>query len=190
VKGLAEHRWYFAGVRRLSILPAAKPLFDQVDLSALKILPLRRAPCPEDLHREWLRRTAARCWSWESEGLHFASIVTTASASCCRFGNPVPETEVEVVDLETGTRVLPMVRQARRVRGPRMMIGYHNKPEERRMHCATATCYTVISVMWTRMGSCFLSDRKKDMVMSRVQRLSARDRRGAFNHPPFTRRHG
>ena len=109
------------------------PLFDQVDLSALKYCPSGGAPCPEDLHREWLKRTGCPLlegWGM-SEGAPFCLNRYDGERKLLSVGNPVPETEVEVVDLVAGTRILPMGEAGEvRVRGPQMMTGYHNNPEE------------------------------------------------------------
>ena len=46
-------------------------------------------------------------------------------------GLPPPETEVQVVDLETGTRELPLFeRDEVRVQNPQMVSSYRNRPEE------------------------------------------------------------
>ena len=46
-------------------------------------------------------------------------------------GSKLPETEVEIVDLEEGTKVLQRGEPGEdRVRGPQIMLGYRNNPEE------------------------------------------------------------
>ena len=135
VRGLAEHRVsiFAGGPAPIYMGLLRSPLFDQVDLSALKYCPSGGAPCPEDLHREWLRRTGCPLlegWGM-SEGAPFCLNRYDGERKLLSVGNPVPETEVEVVDLETGTRVLPIGMAGEvRVRGPQMMMGYHNKPDE------------------------------------------------------------
>jgi len=104
-------------------------------------------------------------------------------------GNPVLETEVEVVDLETGTSRLPMGEAGEvRVRGPQMMTGYHNKPEETAYVLRDGYIYTGDIGYVDRDGFLFLVDRKKEMVIVwRLQRLSARDRRGSVQSPGDSR---
>ena len=47
------------------------------------------------------------------------------------MGVPVPGTEIEIVDVETGTRVLPRGESGEiRARGPQLMSGYRNRPLE------------------------------------------------------------
>ncbi|MFN9958207.1 MAG: AMP-binding protein, partial [bacterium] len=46
-------------------------------------------------------------------------------------GLPIAGTEIQIVDIETGTRVLgPGEKGEIRLRGPQLMQGYRNRPEE------------------------------------------------------------
>jgi long-chain acyl-CoA synthetase len=189
VKGLAEHRVsIFAGGPApiyMGLLRSA--LFDQVDLSALKYCPSGGAPCPEDLHREWLRRTGCPLlegWGM-SEGAPFCLNRYDGERKLLSVGNPVPGTEVEVVDLETGTRVLPMGETGEvRVRGPQMMLGYHNKPEETAYALRDGYMYTGDIGYVDRDGFLFLVDRKKDMVIVGGYNVYPREiDEVLFNHP-------
>ena len=163
------------------------PLFDQVDLSALKYCPSGGAPCPEDLHREWLRRTGCPLlegWGM-SEGAPFCLNRYDGERKLLSVGNPVPETEVEVVDLETGTRVLPMGEAGEvRVRGPQMMTGYQNKPEETAYALRHGWMYTGDIGYVDQDGFLFLVDRKKDMVIVGGYNVYPREiDEVLFNHP-------
>jgi long-chain acyl-CoA synthetase len=189
VKGLAEHRVsIFAGGPApiyMGLLRSA--LFDQVDLSALKYCPSGGAPCPEDLHREWLRRTGCPLlegWGM-SEGAPFCLNRYDGERKLLSVGNPVPETEVEVVDLETGTGVLPMGEAGEvRVRGPQMMLEYHNKPEETASALRNGYMYTGDIGYVDGDGFLFLVDRKKDMVIVGGYNVYPREiDEVLFNHP-------
>ena len=81
------------------------------------------------------------------------------------IGLPLPDTEEQVVDLETGTRILSVGEVGElAVRGPQVMLGYYRQPEE------TAA---VLRDGWFRTGDiarldadgyAYVVDRKKDMV--------------------------
>jgi long-chain acyl-CoA synthetase len=81
-------------------------------------------------------------------------------------GNPVPETEVQIVDLETGERVLPLGERGEvRVRGPQMMREYRNRPDETRAALRDGWMYTGDIGVIDDEGFVSLVDRKKDMVI-------------------------
>lgn len=170
VRALAEYRVsiFAGGPAPIYMGLLRSPLFDRVDLSALKYCPSGGAPCPEDLHREWLRRTGCPLlegWGM-SEGAPFCLNRYDGERKLLSVGNPVPETEVEVVDLETGTRVLPVGEPGEvRVRGPQLMTGYHNKPEETAYALRDGYMYTGDIGYVDGDGFLFLVDRKKDMVI-------------------------
>jgi len=189
VRALAQYRvTVFAGGPAPIYLGLLRsPLFDQVDLSALKYCPSGGAPCPEDLHREWLRRTGCPLlegWGM-SEGAPFCLNHYSGERKLLSVGNPVPETEVEVVDLETGTRVLPVGEAGEvRVRGPQMMTGYHNKPEETAWALRDGYMYTGDIGYVDGDGFLFLVDRKKDMVIVGGYNVYPREvDEVLFNHP-------
>jgi long-chain acyl-CoA synthetase len=170
VRALAEYRVsiFAGGPAPIYLGLLRSPLFDSVDLSALKYCPSGGAPCPEDLHREWLKRTGCPLlegWGM-SEGAPFCLNPYDGERKLLSVGNPVPETEVEVVDLETGTRVLPMGEAGEvRVRGPQMMVGYHNQPEETAYALRDGYMYTGDIGYVDEDGFLFLVDRKKDMII-------------------------
>jgi long-chain acyl-CoA synthetase len=81
-------------------------------------------------------------------------------------GNPVPETEVQIVDLESGERVLPLGERGEvRVRGPQLMREYRNRPEETRAALRDGWMYTGDIGVIDDEGFVSLVDRKKDMVI-------------------------
>jgi len=189
VRGLAAHRVsiFAGGPAPIYMGLLRSPLFDQVDLSALKYCPSGGAPCPEDLHREWLKHTGCPIlegWGM-SEGAPFCLNRYDGERKLLSVGNPVPETEVEVVDLETGTRLLPMGEAGEvRVRGPQMMTGYHNKPEETAYALRDGYMYTGDIGYVDKDGFLFLVDRKKDMVIVGGYNVYPREiDEVLFNHP-------
>ena len=189
VRGLAEHRVsiFAGGPAPIYLGLLASPLFDQVDLSALKYCPSGGAPCPEHLHREWLKRTGCPLlegWGM-SEGAPFCLNRYDGERKLLSVGNPVPETEVEVVDLETGTHVLPMGEAGEvRVRGPQMMIGYHKKPEETAFALRDGYMYTGDIGYVDKDGFLFLVDRKKEMIIVGGYNVYPREiDEVLFNHP-------
>jgi long-chain acyl-CoA synthetase len=81
-------------------------------------------------------------------------------------GVPVPDTEVQIVDLETGERVLPPGEQGEiRARGPQIMAGYRNLPKETAETLRSGWLYTGDIGEFDADGYLYIRDRKKEMVI-------------------------
>jgi len=81
-------------------------------------------------------------------------------------GRPVPETAIEVVDLERGTRRLgPGEAGEVRVRGPQLMAGYRGRADATRDVLRDGWLYTGDIGYLDADGDLFLIDRKKDMII-------------------------
>ena len=109
-------------------------------------------------------------------GLTEASPVTHSTAHFAKrkpasIGLPMPDTDIKVVDLETGTRELPLGEEGELcVAGPQIMKGYWNKPEETALALRTDDD----GVVWLHTGDVaridedgftFIVQRKKDMII-------------------------
>jgi long-chain acyl-CoA synthetase len=189
VLGLAEHKVsiFAGGPAPIYLGLLTSPLFDQVDLSALKYCISGGAPCPADLHHEWLARTGCPLlegWGM-SEGAPFCLNLYDGERKLLSVGNPVPETEVQIVDLESGTEVLPMGEAGEvRVRGPQLMSGYRNNPEETAGALRDGFMYTGDIGYVDEDGFLFLVDRKKDMILVGGYNVYPREiDEVLFNHP-------
>ncbi len=144
------------------------PRFASTDFSSMKYCLSGGAPCPEELHREWERHTG--CALLEGWGMSEAAPLCLNRPNSLRkllsVGRAVPDTEVEVVDLETGTRALPANEAGEvRVRGPQLMQGYRGRPEATRDVLRDGWLYTGDIGYLDADGYLFLVDRKKDMII-------------------------
>ena len=142
--------------------------FSRTDFSSLKYCLSGGAPCPEELHREWERQTG--CPLLEGWGMSEAAPLCLNRPDTVRkllsVGYAVPQTEIEVVDLETGTRVLPAHEAGEvRVRGPQLMQGYRGRPEATRDVLRDGWLYTGDIGYLDEDAYLFLVDRKKDMII-------------------------
>lgn len=165
----------------------ARPEFDAADLSALRYCLSGGAPCPADLHRAWLARAGQPLlegWGM-TEGAPFCLNPYTGQRRLLSVGNPVPATEVEVVDVETGEHCLPLGEAGEvRVRGPQIMRGYRNNPEETAQTLRDGFVYTGDIGYVDEDGFLFLVDRKKDMVLVGGYNVYPREvDEVLFNHP-------
>src|SRR5581483_8259371 len=81
-------------------------------------------------------------------------------------GPALPLTEIEIVDVETGTNVLPPGGIGEiRARGPQIMSGYRNKPQETAEALRDGWLYTGDIGELDSDGYLYIRDRKKDMAI-------------------------
>jgi long-chain acyl-CoA synthetase len=170
VQGLSDHKItvFAGGPAPIYMGLLTSPLFAKADLSQLRYCPSGGAPCPEELHREWLEKTGQPIlegWGM-TEGAPFCLNLYDGKRKLLSVGNPVPGTELQVVDVETGDRVLPLGERGEfRVRGPQLMTGYRNQPEETAQTMRDGWVHTGDIGYVDEEGFVFLVDRKKDMVI-------------------------
>jgi long-chain acyl-CoA synthetase len=81
------------------------------------------------------------------------------------IGIPVSDTEAKVVDMETGTRDLASGEAGELVvRGPQIMMGYWNKPDENKIALRGGWFYTGDIATMDPDGYFRIVDRKKDLI--------------------------
>jgi long-chain acyl-CoA synthetase len=169
VELLARHRVTFFGGGPPAIyagLLAASNL-GTADLSALRMCPAAGEPFPVELMARWRRATGLEIH--DVYGMSEIGPISGASAlSGMRpgsVGKPIPGIELQIVDLETGLRVLsPGEIGEVRVRGPQMMTGYRNRPEETAQTIREGFIYTGDIGYLDEDSFLFITDRKKDVV--------------------------
>ena len=80
-------------------------------------------------------------------------------------GLPVHNTEQKIVDIETGTREMPQGEQGELIiRGPQVMQGYWNAPEETARALRNGWLYTGDIAYIDSEGYTYVVDRKKEMI--------------------------
>ena len=143
--------------------------FASTDLASLRNCYSGAAPLPaETLHR-WRERTGSLLL--EGYGQSEAGPVLTYA----RDGGPLkigsvgaalPLTQIEIVDVETGTNVLGIHQRGEiRARGPQIMLGYRNRAEENIRALRNGWLYTGDVGELDDDGYLYIRDRKKDMVI-------------------------
>jgi long-chain acyl-CoA synthetase len=139
------------------------------DLSHLKICCAGASPFSEDLLTNWEKTTGCPIYEGVgmSEGAPYANNPVTGKRKVLSVGVPPPETDVAVVDLETGTRVMPPYERGEiRVRGPQMVSSYRNRPEETNHTIREGWVYTGDIGYFDDEGYLFVVDRKKELIIS------------------------
>lgn len=163
---------------RITRLPAGPTVFNgllafegfqEADLSTLRTAYSGSAPLPEETLKRWQELTG--CPILEGYGQSEAGPVLTYIAEGRAMkpgsvGRPLPRTEVQIVDVETGTNVLEAGCQGEiRARGPQIMSGYRNRPDETAETLRDGWLYTGDIGELDEEGDLFIRDRKKDMAI-------------------------
>ena len=146
-----------------------KEAFRKLDFSWLKWCASGAAPFPPEYIKEF-EDIVGRGKLLEVFGMTETSPLTTAPPFYGKkvpgsVGIPLPDTEVKLVDPETGS-IVPVGEPGEFVaRGPQVFsIGYHNKPEETANTLRDGWIYTGDVCRMDENGYFYVVDRIKDMV--------------------------
>ena len=166
---LSRQRFHgFPAVNTLFGAVLAHPDFDKVDWSQLKICVGGGMAVQSAVARQWLERTG--CPIVEGYGLSETSPSVTCNpvdspAYSGTIGLPLPGTEVAVLD-DSGQPLPPGNAGEIAVRGPQVMAGYWQRPDETaRVMTADGWLRTGDVGVMDERGQFRLVDRKKDMIL-------------------------
>jgi long-chain acyl-CoA synthetase len=147
----------------------AQPKLAGTDFSSLRTAYSGSAPLPEETMRRWREATGTPVL----EG--FGQTEAGPVLSYVREGGPVkagsvgpalPLTEIQIVDVESGLRVLGVGETGEiRARGPQIMSGYRNRPQETSDALRGGWLYTGDIGVLDADGCLSIRDRKKDMAI-------------------------
>ena len=83
------------------------------------------------------------------------------------IGIPIPSTDARVVDVETGETELPVGESGELIiKGPQVMKGYLNMPDETAETLKSGWLYTGDVAKMDESGYFYIVDRKKDMIVA------------------------
>ncbi len=179
--------------RRVSLFPAVPALFaainnypriDKLDITSIKGCFSGSAPLPVAVMERFETLTGGKIT--EGFGLTETSPVTHGNPvhglrKPGSVGVPIPGTEAKIVDMETGERQLGVNEEGELcIRGPQVMAGYWNRPEDTAQTLRDGWVYTGDSGQDGR-GRLLLHRRPQEGhdPRQRLQRVSRRGRRGA-----------
>jgi long-chain acyl-CoA synthetase len=100
-------------------------------------------------------------------------------------GLPMQDTEIKIMDAEKGEEEMPLGEVGEIcVRGPQVMKGYWNRPEETAEVLRDGLLYTGDIGMMDEDGYLFIVDRKKDMLIYKGYNVYPRDLEEVINEHP------
>lgn len=144
--------------------------FMKMDLSYIKGFFAGAAPLPLDVVKTLKDLTGADIYDV------FGQTENTAFATCTPWGGkvktgtvgiPLPDTEIRIVDLDTGDKELPAGESGEIcIRGPQVMMEYYKKPEETAATLRNGWLYTADIGFMDEEGYLVVNDRKKDMIIA------------------------
>jgi len=165
------------------------PDIKKTDMSSIKGAFSGSAPLPVEVIHEFERVTGAVIV--EGFGMTETTPVTHINpfAGGARkvgsVGVPISDTEARIVDLETGLNDMPLGKPGELiVKGPQIMKGYLNKPDETAYTLRNGWCFTGDIATMDEDGYFYIVDRKKDMIISGGFNIYPRDIDEVFYEHP------
>ncbi len=148
----------------------AREEFRKMNLSAVKVFLSGAAPLPSDVIGKLKSRKDApiiNVYGLTEIGPMGTATPWGGAEKPGTVGVPLPGTDLKIVDLETGTRELP-VGEAGEIcfRGPQVMKGYYKKPEETAAVLKDGWLFTGDIGFLDADGYLTIVDRKKEMIVA------------------------
>ncbi|MFT5152409.1 MAG: long-chain acyl-CoA synthetase, partial [Planctomycetota bacterium] len=170
VKNIAKHGvTLFPGVPALFNTLNNYPGISDIDVSSVKYCFSGSAPMAEDVLRRFEELTGAVIV--EGFGMSETSPVTHCNPlggvrKIGTVGIPVAETDSRIVDIDTGKTEMPVGEEGELViRGPQVMAGYWQRPEETENAIRDGWMHTGDLAVMDEDGYFSIVGRKKDMII-------------------------
>ncbi len=178
----------FPGVPTIYVAINNAPDLHKYDIKSIKVCISGAAPLPVEVQQQFEKNTGGKLV--EGYGLSETSPVTHANPVYAKrkpgsIGLPMPDTEYKIVDVETGEKEMPIGEIGEIcIRGPQVMEGYLNMPEENAQSLRDGWFYTGDIGKADEEGYAYIVDRKKDMVIAGGFNIYPRDvEEVLYTHP-------
>lgn len=178
----------FPGAPTIYVAINHYPKVAEFDLRSIKACISGAAPLPVEVQAAFERLTGGKLV--EGYGLTEASPVTHCTPIDGRrvagsIGLPFPDTEMKIVDLETGAETLPPGQEGELcIRGPQVMLGYWNRPDETAKTLRDGWLHTGDIAKIDEDGYTYIVDRAKDMIIAGGYNIYPREvEEVLFEHP-------
>lgn len=177
----------FPGAPTMYIAIINHPELGKFDLSSINTCVSGAAPLPVEVQERFERISGGKLI--EGYGLTEASPVTHVNniwelRKSGSIGIPLPNTEARIVNALTGEELPPGEIGELIVRGPQVMKGYWNRPEETAATLRDGWLYTGDLARMDEDGFFFILDRRKDLIIAGGYNIYPREvEEVLFEHP-------
>lgn len=178
----------FPGAPTMYIGLLNHPDLKKYDLSSIKACISGSAPLPVEVQQKFEEITGGKLV--EGYGLTESSPVTHANFLWDRprikgsIGVPWPDTDAAIFSLETGEKLPPGEIGELAVKGPQVMKGYWNRPEETAETLRDGWLFTGDIGYMDEDGYFYIVDRKKDMIIASGYNIYPREvEEVLYEHP-------
>ncbi len=176
------------GAPQLYIPLVQHPEFKKVDMSNIKLAVSGAAPLPVHVLNQMLDAfSGIVCESYGMTEITMMGITNPPSRKALKPGSvgiPVFDTYVKVIDLTTGEPLGPGKEGEICMKGPQVMKGYWEKPEETKMVLIDGWVHSGDIGYYDEDGYFYITDRKKDMVIYKGHNVYPRELEEIiFEHP-------
>jgi long-chain acyl-CoA synthetase len=165
------------------------PAIDKTDLTSIKGCFSGSSPLPLEIIRDFENKTGAVIV--EGFGLTESSPVTHVNPfaggkrKAGSIGIPIPDTDCRIVSFNGGNTDVPVGESGELlVRGPQVMKGYRNNPEETAATLTDGWLHTGDIAKMDEDGYFYIVDRKKDVIISGGYNVYSRDIEEVFYENP------
>ncbi len=179
---------FFPAVPTMYVGLLNHPKISKFDISSIEGCFSGAAPLPVEVIKEFESKTGAQIC--EGYGLSETSPVATINpwggkTKNGSIGLPVADTEIRVVDLDEGTKDMPVGEPGEIIiKGPQVTGGYYKMPDETSLTVRNGWLYTGDIGNMDDEGYFFIVDRKKDMIIAGGYNIYPRDiDEVLFEHP-------
>jgi long-chain acyl-CoA synthetase len=179
---------FYHGVPTMYVAFNDAPNVRRYGFHSLRVCMSGGAPLPVEVRQKFEALTGGRLV--EGYGLTEASPVTHVNPPVGEIrtgsiGRPIADTKSRIMDLETGRRELPAGEPGEIVlRGPQVMKGYWNKPQETALVLRHGWLYTGDIAKKDAEGYYYIVDRKKDLIIAGGYNIYPREvEEVLFEHP-------
>ena len=161
---------FLPGVPTIFVGLLDEPEFRKMDLSSIKGFFSGAAPLAADTIRDLKALTGADMCEVYGSTENSPIVTVTPWGGKIKPGTvgcPVPDTDVKLMDVETGETEVPLGEAGEIViKGPQVMKGYYKKPEETRAVLKDGWFYSGDIGRFDEDGYLTIVDRKKDMIIA------------------------